>query len=87
MNFSDIIDHKIAKECKLELRKYLEKGCKLSTNQARRGFSQYLQQVLSKLGPPSEGANAPSELCLKFLQRAAGNLRSPFFVKVSRVDF
>ncbi|KAK6621419.1 hypothetical protein RUM44_001226 [Polyplax serrata] len=78
----NIIDHKIAKECKLELRKYLEKGCKLSTNQARRGFSQYLQQVLSKLGPPSEGANAPSELCLKFLQRAAGNLRSPFFVKV-----
>lgn len=67
----------------MELKKCMEKGCQLSTNQARRAFSQYLQQILSKLGPPLEGPNTPAELCLKFLMRAAGNLRSPFFVKVS----
>ncbi|EEB14624.1 conserved hypothetical protein [Pediculus humanus corporis] len=78
----NILDHKYAKECKMELKKCMEKGCQLSTNQARRAFSQYLQQVLSKLGPPLEGPNTPAELCLKFLMRAAGNLRSPFFVKV-----
>lgn len=82
----DILDHKNAKECKLELRKHLEKGCLLSTNQARRAFSQYLQHVLARLGPPLEGPNAPSELCLKFLQRSAGNLRSPFFVKVNLAE-
>ena len=72
-----------AKELKIEIRKCLESGSQLSTNQARRAFAQYLQQILAKLGPSTvEGPNTPSELCLKFLQKASANLRAPFFVKV-----
>lgn len=81
--FSDIAEHQEAKELKIEIRRCLESGSQLSTNQARRTFAQYLQQILAKLGPaPVEGPNTQSELCLKFLQKASGNLRAPFYVKV-----
>ncbi|KAL0270115.1 UNVERIFIED_CONTAM: hypothetical protein PYX00_007625 [Menopon gallinae] len=71
------------RELKMEIRRMLENGSQLSTNQARRVFAQYLQQVLARMGPGSmEGPLSSSELCLKFLQKASANLRSPFMVKI-----
>lgn len=82
-DFSDITELQEVKDLKLRVRRCLESGSQLSTNQARRAFAQYLQQVLARLGPSvADSPNTPSELCLRFLQRASANLRAPFFVKV-----
>ncbi|XP_049952504.1 tubulin polyglutamylase TTLL5 isoform X2 [Schistocerca serialis cubense] len=61
-----------------------EKGNRLSQNQARRIFCQYLQCILRRLAN-KEGFDTDddnnSELILRFLQRASSNLRTPYFVQ------
>lgn len=67
------------KTLKLQIRKLIENGEQLSTLQARRAFSHYLEYILKRIS--LDGKHSHEEYILKFLQRIAVYMRQPFFIR------
>lgn len=72
-------NHDGVKVFKQQLRKLIENGEHLSTLQARRAFSHYLEHILKRLS--IDGKHSHEEYILKFLQRIAIYMRQPFFIR------
>jgi tubulin polyglutamylase TTLL5 len=64
---------------KLQIRKLIENGDELSTFQARKAFSLYLEHVLKRLS--TDGKHTHEEYIMKFLHRIAIYMRQPFFIR------
>lgn len=64
---------------KQQIRKLIENGEHLSTLQARKAFSHYLEHILKRLS--TDGKHSHEEYILKFLQRIAVYMRQPFFIR------
>lgn len=67
------------KRIKMQIRKLIESGDELSTLQARRAFSLYLEHVLKRLSV--DGKHSHEEYVMKFLHRIAIYMRQPFFIR------
>lgn len=67
------------KKLKQLIRKLIENGDELSTLQARRAFSLYLEFILKRISV--DGKHTHEEYIMKFLQRIAVYMRHPFFIR------
>ncbi|XP_066994738.1 tubulin polyglutamylase TTLL5 [Anabrus simplex] len=81
---SDVEDVPDIKVVFKEMLLCLENGNRLSQFQARKLFGQYLVSILKRLSSHGRSGenDDQSELILRFLQRASGNLRTPYFVQI-----
>lgn len=67
------------KRMKQQIRKIIENGDELSTLQARRAFSLYLEFIHKRISV--DGKHSHEEYIMKFLQRIAIYMRHPFFIR------